>query len=194
MHRLRNVFRGLAAVVACVLAESPGSAAEPPKEGIHVLHGRWVYAGDDVERQRRLDAVESTVGEMSWLVRGVARRRIRTSTAIHQWYEFVVNGDLLTIIEAAGNRFSTRWDGTPLRVPRSRGGPATLTRSWENGVLRSHWIEPTGEGKEVYSVAGDGDALAVDVTIASRRLPSTIEYRLTYRRLPSETRIDRRRP
>jgi hypothetical protein len=166
------------ASIGCVLEIS---AAEG--RGIEVLSGRWVYAGDDAEGQRRLDAIEATVRQMSWVARGMARKRIRASTPIHEWYEFRFEDRTVTIVEAGGDAFSTPGGGRAFEVPRSQGGPATLTRTWDDGALRSHWRQKKGEGTELYRVSEDGMTMKVTVIIASKRLPSDVVYELTYRRL-----------
>jgi hypothetical protein len=147
--------------------------------------GRWVFAGDVAERQARIDAIEATVSQMSWIARGTARKRITTSTPIHQQYLFEVDGSTVTIGEDDFEGFSTPWDGTPVEISRNRGGPATLTRSVDQGGLRAHWQQKKGAGTEIYRVAADGVTMTVEVVISSPRLPSDVRYELSYRKAPS---------
>jgi hypothetical protein len=182
MSRKRRLIRGLTSCVAAVLLLVGSAAASDG--GIEDLHGRWVDSGDDSERQRRLDAIEATVQQLSWVARGIARKRLTASTRIHDWYELRVDEDTVTIVEEAGNRFSTRWDGVPLNVPKNLGGPATLTRTWRDGALHSHWFESKGEGTESYRLSENGQTMHVTMVIASKRLPSEVRYELTYRRAP----------
>jgi len=178
----RQSILGLASCIASVLML--GAAADAVEGEIEDLHGRWVYSGDDSERQQRIDAIERTVQRMSWVTRGIARKRIKASTRIHDWYDFRVDGETVTIIEEAGDRFSTRWDGVPSDVPKNLGGPASLTRTWEDGALYSRWVEQKGEGTESYRLSENGQTMNVAVTIASQRLPTEVRYELTYRRMP----------
>jgi len=178
----RHSIGGLALCAASVLMLVASAAASQGE--IEDLHGRWVYSGDDSERQQRIDAIESTVRQMSWIVRGMARKRITASTRIDDWYEFRVDEDTVTIVEEAGDRFSTKWDGMPLDVPKNLGGPASLTRIWEDGALYSRWQESKGEGTERYRLSGNGQTMTVAVTVASKRLPTEVRYELTYRRVP----------
>jgi hypothetical protein len=178
----RHSITGMASCVALVLMLVASAAAS--EGGIDNLHGRWVYSGDDSERQQRIDAIESTVQQMSWIARGMARKRLTASTTINGWYEFRVDQDTVTIVEEAGDRFSTGWDGAPFDVPKDLGGPASLSRTWENDTLHSRWVEQKGEGTESYRISEGGQTMIVTVSISSKRLPSDVRYTLTYRRAP----------
>jgi hypothetical protein len=146
--------------------------------------GRWVYAGDEQQRQARLDAIEGTVSEMSWIARGMARKRITASTPIHQQYDFIVDDDgNVTIGEDGFEGHTAPWDGTPVEIAKDQGGPATLTRAVADGGLRSHWQQKKGAGTEIYRVSADAATLTVTVIISSPRLPSEVRYQLTYRRV-----------
>jgi hypothetical protein len=178
-------------VIAVLFAVGVGADADDveTRNGIHAIHGRWEYAGDDAEQQRRLAAIEATVRQMSWLIRGIARKRITASTEIHDSYDFRVGEDTVTIFEDGVERPTTSWDGTPHQVTKQWGDPGTLTRTWEDAALRSHFRQPKGEGSETYRVSDDGRTMTVTVIVSSRRLPSDVRYELSYRRADRDNDI-----
>jgi hypothetical protein len=180
LQRLQRLVMVLA-LAAGVSAAGDSMAAEDARL-LTNLEGRWVFAGDESERQARLDAIEATVIQMAWVARGIARKRITASTPIHDHYVFTVDKGTITISEDAFNGFTTPWDGTPVEISRQMGGPATLTREITDEGLRSHWQQKKGAGTEIYRTAPDGTAMIVTVVISSPRLPSDVRYELTYRR------------
>jgi hypothetical protein len=177
-------------VMACVLVAGLWPAGKTTAADdarlLTNLKGRWVFAGDEAERQERRDAIEATVSQMAWIARGMARKRITASTPIHDHYLFTVDTGTITIGEDAFKGFATPWDGTPVEISKQMGGPATLTRSFTDEGLRSHWQQKRGAGTEIYRVAPDGATLTVTVVISSPRLPSDVRYELTYRRAVPE--------
>jgi hypothetical protein len=167
------------AFVVCWLPAPILNAADDPAL-LTNLTGRWVYVGDDAERQARLDAIEATVSQMAWIARGIARKRITASTPIHDQYIFTVDEGTITIAEDDFPGFTTPWGGTEVEIPKDKGGPAVLTRQFEEAGLRSHWQAKKGAGTEIYSVAPDGATMTVTVVISSPRLPLDVRYELTY--------------
>ena len=181
MHRrLQRLV--MACALAAGLAAAGGSMAADDARLLTNLEGRWVFAGDESERQARLDAIEATVSQMAWVARGIARKRITGSTPIHDHYVFTVDKGTITIAEDAFKGFTTPWDGSPVEISKQMGGPATLTREFTDEGLRSHWQQKRGAGTEIYRAAPDGATMTVTVVISSPRLPSDIRYELTYRR------------
>jgi hypothetical protein len=178
-HLPRWIGTLVCSVVVAVMV--PASSANNTRV-VERLQGNWRYAGDDSERQVRLDAIDATVRQMPWIMRGMARKRITKSTEIHELYVFRVEAEEITIGEDGPVGHTSRWDGTPVSVRGDRGAPATLTRSLEDGGLRSHHQQAKGSGTEIYNVSPDGQTMTVTVIVSSPRLPSDIEYDLTYRR------------
>jgi hypothetical protein len=175
---------GPSLIIAVLFTVVVGARADDiePRDTLSAIHGRWEYVGDDAERQRRLDAIEATVQQMSWVVRGIARRRLTTSTEIHDSYDFRVGEGTVTIFEDGVERPTTSWDGAPHEVTKQWGDPGTLTRSWQDGALRSHFRQSKGEGSEIYRVSEDGGTMTVTVFVSSKHLPSDVSYELSYRR------------
>jgi hypothetical protein len=158
-------------------------AAANDAEVMSRLEGRWVYGGGEPERQARQNAIEETVSQMSWIARGMARKRITASTVIHEHYVITLNGGTVTIAEDDFKGHSAPWNGTEVEIAKDQGGPATLTRSVDDGGLRSHWHQKRGAGTEIYCVSKDGESMVVTVIVSSPRLPSEVSYELTYRRV-----------
>jgi hypothetical protein len=172
----------LAAVIVLGIASGVSPNTADDAAVVERLAGRWDFAGTDQERQARRDAIEATVSQMAWIARGMARKRITASTPIHDRYDFQLDGGSITISEDGIVGHTAPWDGTPVAIPKKQGGPATLTRSVEDGTLRSHWQQKKGAGTEIYRPSEDGGTLIVTVIVSSPRLPSDVRYELTYRR------------
>ncbi len=171
-------------IIVLLLLALPLAAAVVADDatGVARLQGRWLYAGGEAERQARLVAIEATVQEMPWIMRGLARRRIRAATEIPDRYLISLEGETITIVEGDEEAVTARWDGTPVEVPGDRGDTATQTLVWGDDELRAVNRQPKGSGTTVFRLSPDGRTMDVTATVSSPRLPSDIVYVLSYRR------------
>ena len=172
----RLVFGVTIAATALLLA-APAAAQDHTR-----YTGSYVYAGDDAQRQARLDAIEVTVQQMPKLFRVFARGRIDKATPPPERYVLEVADGEITIGHAAGSGLTTTLDGDGAMVEGDGGAELTVTRTKEGDCIRHHAEQHNGSGTDVYCLSGDGKTLTVTVTIGSNQLPAPITYDLTYSR------------
>lgn len=167
-----------ATLTAAVLALAAPAAAQD----LTRFTGSYVYAGDETQRQARLDAIEATVQQMPKLVRGFARGRIDKATPPPERYVLEVADGEITIGHAAGSGVTTTLDGDGAVVEGDGGAELTVTRTKQGDCIRHHGEQHNGSGTDVFCLSGDGKTLTVTVTIGSNQLPAPITYELTYSR------------
>src|SRR5256885_12615692 len=83
--RLARAFR-VTAFTAAALAVSPGGAYARGPEG------RFVFSERGAERAALQAAIEATARQLSFLVRPVARSRLRAANRIAAWVEIRIRG------------------------------------------------------------------------------------------------------
>jgi hypothetical protein len=149
------------------------------------LEGRFAFGDNPGERQGVEQAVEATVRQLSFVVRGIARSRLRAANRIVPWVALERRGDQLVV----------RYEGRPPMVARADGQPVSWKDEHGTTLSLQHRIEgptlvqvlSTGEGARTNRLTPGGDgSLRMAVEIASPRLPAPLRYALTYRRVPSE--------
>ncbi len=146
--------------------------------------GSYAYAGDDAQKQARLDAIEATVQQMPKLFRAFARGRIDKSTTPAERYEIEVADGQIRIGRNGGQGQQTVLDGDGVVVEGDEGADLTVTRVIEGDCIRHRAEQHNGYGTDLFCLSPDGTTLTVTVTIGSDQLPAPITYELTYRREP----------
>ncbi len=171
-------------VLALALSfQHPAHADEGPSpyDGVERFDGLYVWVGGDAEQQSRLDAIETVVAEMSRVIRGTARRRLRAATHISEIFDIAVQGDEITISIDDGRSWTTPLDGTPILFEH-QGEPMTMARRWLNGTIYAVGRQKVGAGTYVFRLSEDGEVLHVAFSMDSDRMPMPVRFDTTYRR------------
>lgn len=176
------------AVIAMSLVLSGPASADPPTtreapmatNGADRLAGSFRYAGGGRERAARDEAIDQVVEEMNFIVRGIARKRLREANQIRERVAISRQGDKLTI-RLDGQPYTATINGPPVDVVGHDGMELKLRYRLAKGR-----IEQTLQGKEGgrtahFQVDGKG-RLTMSVRIFSEKLPKDVRYRLTYAR------------
>jgi hypothetical protein len=177
----------LACTLAAVLVLTGASTAAAGGEGAAgeplpaPLTGHFDFSERAAERAALDQAIETTAQRLSFVVRPLARSRLRSNNRIAPWVE----------LRGQGEKISIQFQGrTPMIAPRS-GETVTWKNEDGGAVAVQHRLEgetlvqvlTTAEGARTnrFSVAPDG-GLRLAVEISSPRLPAPLKYVLSYNR------------
>lgn len=145
------------------------------------LEGAFVYApeaSEDVEA-----AIDAAVDDLNFIVRPIARRRLRDATEPIRRVTFEQRpGTIVISTGDAANPTRTAPDGTPAPWTRTNGETVDVATRWDGDMLFQTFDAEDGMRTNAYTLSADGDTLRMAVTIRSPRLPEPVEYTLVYRR------------
>lgn len=162
----------LLALLLAVPAAAEGQAAS--LDGSYLLA---VESSDDVNR-----AIEASIARMSFIVRPVARGRLRKANVPYRRLRISTNDGRIAIAPDAAAPVVAPADGTPIRWRREDGEALDVVTVWKGGSLSQTFHADDGSRENLYSLSADGRTLAMDVTVRSPRLPAPLTYVLRYRR------------
>ena len=187
MHRWWRllVALALAALIPVLMGQASLQTVVPldtsqKSQTRHGLDGTYVI---DPKASDAIDAaIDTTVKPMSFIIRGVARGRLKKSNPLFQ---------SIAIGRSEGALVVTT-DNLPIRAPGS-GLPVTWVRPTDGESFRvSHvqrgdklvqtFVAKDGKRVNTLSLGPDGNTLNMDVQITSPRLPKPLEYRLVFKR------------
>jgi hypothetical protein len=151
------------------------------------LEGRFEYSDDPAERAAREQAIEATAKEVSFVIRPIARSRLRSGTRTAPWIELRANRD----------EISVQFQGRTPMVASSGGGPATWKNEDGNPVNVQYRMEgqtlvqvlttPEGSRTNRFTPRPDG-GIKLAIEVASPKLPRPLKYELTYNRARTPAR------
>jgi len=126
-------------------------------------------------------AIEGSVRDLSWVTRGIVRRRLRTRAGIAPWVTFsfppgwirtVVPGHPPAVSPDSGAAVDYPFEGETLR----------MTQRFEGVRLVQVFRSREGSRVNEYVPAAQDATLVLRVTVESPRLARPLRYTLTYRR------------
>jgi hypothetical protein len=142
--------------------------------------GSYRYAGDTRERAAREQAVEDAVAELNFLVRSLARSRLKSATPISATLRIAADTSSLTV--ANDNRLYTApLDGRSVKSTGITGDPIELRYRISEGRIVQTFDGDGGGRANTFVLAGE--QLVMQVRIYSHRLPKDVRYKLTFARV-----------
>ncbi len=141
--------------------------------------GTFHFAGGERERVALEHAIDDSVRDLSWVTRGIVRRRLAVRAGIAPWVSFafppgwirtVVPGHPPAVSPDSGAAVDYPFEGETLRMTQRFEGVRLVQ------VFRSR------EGSRTNEYVPADQALVLHVTIESPRLGRPLHYTLTYRR------------
>jgi hypothetical protein len=154
-----------------------GLAAAQTEEPVPA--GTWTFVPE--ESDRISDAIDQAVAHMNFLVRGVARSRLRGANQPIDRIVIRYPDDQLYV--------SLHEDAPPVVTPRSGTAPYTrrdgevvrVTTEFRDGAIRHFFDSDDGDKEHIYRFRPDG-TLALEVTVLSERLREPFRYTWVFRR------------
>lgn len=145
------------------------------------LEGSYTYlpaASDDIH-----PAIERGIAGMSFVVRPVARSRLRKTNEPYGTITISRTPAEVAIATDGGAPVVTPADGSVVRWRREDGEIFRVSTELRGGVLRQTFVADDGQRENAYSLSAAGDTLTLRVTVTSPRLPRPMSYRLVYLRV-----------
>lgn len=184
VDRLRRaVAAALAAAALClVFLAAPAAGALPGRaDAVPAAAGRKIadyvgafhHTGGDADRRARDDAIEDVVKEMSFIVRGIARDRLKEANPIAQQVGVALDGEELTV-SFDSRRYTAPLSGEPVEVVGITGDTLQLRHRFRKGRVLQLFDGGDKSRRNVLSLDDEG-RLTVRVTVSSEKLPKDLK-------------------
>ncbi len=174
----------LGLVVLCLLVAPwcgpRGSAAQELADFV----GTFAYVEDQSES---IDAaIDAGVAKANFVVRHVARSRLRKTNYAYGQLRFWLDGDTLCIQMDQRVPLRLLASGTAVPWRREDGEVFDVSARLVDGALVQEYVAEDGQRVNAFTLEEGGDLLRLHVTVRSPKLKDDVVYRLTYRRAAGE--------
>ena len=144
------------------------------------MAGRYVYVP---ERSTAVDrAVEKAVTEVNFVLRPMARSRLKKTNQPYQNITLTIGADKLSITTDRRAAIVTPASGKPVKWRREDGEMLDVSMKWQGRTLQETFAAKDGKRVNVFELSPDGGELRMMVTVSSKRLPKPLVYTLVYQR------------
>ena len=171
----------LAIALAAALPALPAPAAAAElTTAASPLSGRFRYVGSAAQQSAAIDAaIDAAIANFPPAIQEVARRRLKEATAIPSAVVLEI-GDAARKVSLDARTITTR----PGKAATwSAGGMISrVTHEVGDTALTERLVTVEGDRQNVYTLADDGRAMTLAVTIRSAHLAAPIRYTLRYAR------------
>ena len=155
-----------------------GAAAGALPDG---LEGHFAFGEQASERAALEQAIEATAQRLSFVVRGIARSRLRAGNRIAPWLEIRRRGEQITVQFQGRPPMTAPATGAPTSWTNEDGAAVALQHRLDGGTLVQVLRTAEGARTNRLSVAAGG-GLQLAVEVSSSRLPAPLKYVLSYTR------------
>lgn len=165
------------AVAVCVLALGAGgvSAQADP-----IPAGTWRFVPEQSESIDR--AVDQAVSHMNFLVRGIARSRLRgANQPISQIVIQYPDNNVYILFRSDEPPTISPRSGEFVPYTRGDGEVVRVQTELKNGVIRQFFDSDDGQKEHLYRLRPDG-TMALEVTVLSEKLREPFKYTWVFRR------------
>jgi hypothetical protein len=165
----KKFIPGAVALLVLAAGAGPASAQEAP-----IPAGTWQFVP---EQSEKIDAaVDKAVAHMNFLVRGVARGRLKGANKPIQQIVIDYPGDnVYVLLRADEPPVITPRTGAFVPYTRADGEVVQAKTELGDGLIRQFFDSNDGQKEHVYRLRPDG-TMAFEVTVLSERLRAPFEY------------------
>jgi hypothetical protein len=147
--------------------------------------GTYRYVGG-AEEIRALDAaIDEVVSQMNFLIRGIARRRLREPNLPSEKVIISSKDEQIRIDRPGQPTVSAPADGRPVTWRHPEDGDVFEVQHGidERGVLYQRFKGERSVSRNRFVFADDGESLIIHTEIEADRLPAPLRFKMSYRRL-----------
>lgn len=144
------------------------------------LNGTWTRNRQQSDNVHA--AIDTVIRRMNFLVRPIARGRLRTANVAYERLVITSTDDRVNVTYDERAPVITPANGAVVKWRREDGEFFDVSTEWENGALVQTFRAPDGRRVNVYTVSADGRTLTMDVTLVSPRLSAPLRYKLVFDR------------
>jgi len=145
--------------------------------------GQWRLAVSEARGRQIIEqAIERGTEDMFFVVRGIARGKLRDKNRLSPTLGFAFRGERVSITYEGSFTYASTLGGAPVRVTTPDGETASVSHRVRNGRIVQIFRNEDGVRTNHFALAENGSRLAMGVVIRSDQLPDHVRYRLPYRR------------
>jgi len=150
----------------------------------HSIEG--IYAYDAAASADINAAIETAVAKMNFIVRPVARSRLKKTNPAYQ--RIAISRDAKEIVVTLDARKPIRMpsDGATIKWTREDGEKFDLHAIWKDTQLVQTYVAEDGQRVNDFSLGANPDTMTLEVTITSERLDKPMKYALAYKRIAAQ--------
>lgn len=167
----------LRALLACILLWSPSAFAFP------TISAKFdAVGGLEAHKQTVEDAIDSAAKQFNFLVRGLAKSRLRETNPVFALIE--VDYEAPPTLRMASESASLALTGTnleshPFTTPK--GEAVTVNQTIEANRIKREFYTKTGRRSVTYILDESHETLTLIVSVSSEYMASDLTYELLYR-------------
>lgn len=162
------------------------AAAEAVDPALQRFVGTYFYVGGDAEIRALDEAIDQVVSQMSFLIRGIARRRLRAPNLPSKEVGVFFENGQIRIYRPGQPEVSAPADGKPITWRHPDDGDVFQVRHGldEEGKLYQRFEGERSVSRNRFVLSKDGEHLAIHTVITADRLPAPLRFRMSYERKP----------
>ena len=175
----RSIF--FASVITCAAVfgvVSPSIADESTIEGVYTIDPS---ASDDINA-----AIETAVAPMNFIVRSVARGRLKKTNPAYQRIAISRSANEIVVVLDTRKPIRMPTDGSSIKWTREDGEKFDLKAEWKDTQLVQTYVAEDGQRVNDFSLSPDPNLMTLHVTVTSGRLKTPMQYKLAYKRITSQ--------
>jgi hypothetical protein len=162
-------------------ADPPDTSEPRPEQAEQRFEGTWRLDQPREEAQQVVsEAVEDAANQFNFMIRGIARSRLREGTPIHSRVSVSFEGDQVTV-RFGDESYTTELGRTEVRRNPEGEDMRVTQRIRPNGQLEQVFETEGGTRRYVYTPLSDG-RMRIATTTDSPRMPQPMYFMLDYRR------------
>lgn len=182
-HFLRTVLPSAACFAAAGAVIVPGEArARGGETATHELSGVYRFVGGAAQTRALSKAIDDVVDQLSFVIRGVARRRLERGLQPWPVLQLDLDERRATLITPGQPRLTGPHDGHAFRWINMEGAAVDVRIALVGRTLRVRYAGDGAESRFRYGFRADGSGFELRGTIKHVRMPEAIQYRLSYAR------------
>jgi hypothetical protein len=167
--------------VGCGTAIAAAQAVDP---ALQRFVGTYSYVGGDAEIRALDEAIDQVVSQMSFLIRGIARRRLRAPNLPSKEVGVFVENGKIRIHRPGQPEVSAPADGKPITWRHPDDGEVFRVRHGvdEEGILYQRFEGERSVSRNRFILSEDAKRLSIQTVITADRLPAPLRFRMSYER------------
>jgi hypothetical protein len=148
--------------------------------------GSYRYIGGEAEIQALDRAIDEVVDQMNFLIRGIARRRLRAPNLPSKTVRVVVAQGQIRIERPGQPEVSAPADGTPITWRHPIDGDVFQVSHGldAKGVLYQRFEGKQSISRNRFVLSHEEERLTIHTTITANRLPAPLRFEMSYERVP----------
>lgn len=187
MHRVEKTGPGPRAIwgaLALLLVANAAHAGGDAVPSVEPIEGQYRFVGGDEEVAVIERSIDDAVDEMSFLIRGLARRRLREPNLPTKELGISLNDGRVTVSRTGQPSISAPLNAEPVewRNPNNGNNLRVRHQLTDTRTLVQHLRGDRGLSVNRYALGADGSTLTVHTTITSDQLPRPLRFSATYAR------------